>query len=183
MEFFARSALLIGMVSLFGSPVLAQAPVAVRGKSVTATWTEVRVQRLGGMGDFSERSVAHSLSAYISTEGRVFSRRTSWGGGRRSKAGSVSSVGETTQSGGGNQSGGFRGRSLIITNKFGGGVRMARIDFDSTFTNCTTTVILGRESGKIARGRSLVSGQSLEIKSSTVSNTSCSVKTGNVFGD
>jgi hypothetical protein len=172
-------------LSCCGAPAFAQAPAGARGKSVTATWTETRLQRLGGIGDFSEKSVSQSLSAYISSEGRVFAKRTVFTTGRRgrSKTGGVSSVGGNTEAGGGNQAGTFRGGSLVITNQFGGGVRMAKVDFDASFSSCTATVILGREHGQIARGRSRVSGEALEIKSSSVSNTSCSVSTGNVFGN
>ncbi len=164
------------------SPTMAaSAPAGLRGKSVIATWTETRMQRLGGTGDFKERAVSQNLSAYVSSEGRVFAKRTVVGG-RKGKSGSVSSVGENAAGG---QSAQFSGQSLIITNKFAsGGARMARISFDSGFSSCTATVILGRENGTgIARGRSRISGEVLEIKSASVSNTNCSVRSGNVFGE
>src|ERR1700755_3484954 len=87
------------LLLLLSSAATAQnAPAALRGKSVTAGWTEVRLQRLGGIGEFTERSVAHTLSAYVSAEGRVFAKRTvfSSGSGKRSRSGSRSSVGENS---------------------------------------------------------------------------------------
>ncbi len=188
MKISAARAFSICLVSLSwcgGAQVFAQAPAGARGKSVTTTWTETRLQRLGGIGEFSEKSVSQSLSAYISSEGRVFAKRTAFTTGRRgrSKTGQVSSVGEKTEAGGGSQAGTFRGASLVVTNQFGGGLRMAKIDFDASFSSCTATVILGREHGQTARGRSIVSGATLEIKSASVSNTSCSVSSGNVFGN
>jgi hypothetical protein len=168
--------------SLAGSShaTAASAPAGLRGKSVTATWTEIRLQRLGGMGDFKEHAVSQSLSAYISSEGRVFAKRTVYAG-RKGKSGSVSSVGENAPGVQGSQ---FSGQSLVITNKLSGGARMARISFDSGFSSCTASVILGRENGTgVAKGRSNISGAALEIKSATVSNTNCSVRTGNVFGE
>jgi hypothetical protein len=173
------------VASLLASQATAQnAPAALRGKSVVASWTEVRLQRLGGIGEFTERSVSHTFSAYISSEGRVFAKRTvySSGSGRRHGTGSRSSVGENS---GGAQQAQIRGQSLIITERFiSGGARMAKIDFDQGFSGCTANVILGRENGQgIAHGRSLVSGQALEIKSAKVTTTSCAVRSGNVFGE
>lgn len=174
----------ICLITLLGSQALAQnAPAQLRGRSVVATWTETRLQRLGGMGEFSERSYPHSLSAYISSEGRVFAKRTVFvGGGRRgSTSGSKSSVGEDS---GNSQSAQIRGKSLFVMSQFHGGARMVRIDFDPGFSSCTANVILGRENGEgVMRGRSLTTGQTLEIKSAKVSNPSCSVRDGNVFGN
>ncbi|MCS3731574.1 hypothetical protein [Bradyrhizobium betae] len=163
------------------SPALAQsAAPQLRGKSVTAGWTEERLQRLGGMGEFAPKSFSHTLSAYVSSEGRVFARRTVYGGGRgRPKTGQASSVGSD---GAGSQQARLSGRSLIVTTQFAGGVRLVRIEFNADFSGCTANVVLGRENGTaIARGRSLINGASLEIKEAHVSNTSCSIQAGNVF--
>ena len=142
------------------------------------------MQRLGGIGEFTERAVANSLSAYVSAEGRVFARRTvfSSGSGRRRGSGSQSSVGENA---GGGQQASIQGRSLVIVTKFrAGGARMARIDFDASFSSCTANVILGREDGAaVVHGRSQVSGEALEIKSAKVTNPTCSIRSGNVFGE
>ncbi|WP_441238966.1 hypothetical protein [Bradyrhizobium sp. 930_D9_N1_4] len=176
----ARWCLLLLTASL--SPALAQsAAPQLRGKSVTAGWTEERLQRLGGMGEFAPKSFAHTLSAYVSTEGRVFARRTVFGGGNkgRPKAGQASSVGSD---GPGGQQARVSGRSLIVTTQFAGGVRLVRIEFNADFSGCTTNVVLGRENGTaIARGRSLINGAALEIKEAHVSNTSCSIQAGNAF--
>jgi hypothetical protein len=167
-------------------PVLAQAPPQLRGKSVTASWTEERVQRASDETDFSTRSFPQMLSVYISSEGRIFAKRTAisskTGGGMRPRgSGSASSVGED---GAGNQGGRVSGHTLTVTNMLGGGARMARIDFSQDFSSCTANVIVGREGANtIAKGRSLISGKALEIKSAKVSGTSCSVQNGNVFGN
>ncbi len=173
-------------VSMLLSPsvALAQAPPQLRGKSVTASWTEERLQRLSGETDFSSRSIPQTLSVYISSEGRVFAKRTALAGGGSSRrprgSGSRESVGDS----GGNQEGHVSGHTLIVTNRLTGGARMARIDFSQDFSSCTANVILGREGANtIAKGRSMVSGQALEIKSAKVSGTNCSVQNGNVFGN
>jgi len=160
------------------------APAQLRGKSVVASWTEERLQRLGGMGEFTQRGVAQQLSAYISNEGRVFARRAAWSsGGGKKGPGNISSVGASTAGATGNQRAQISGRTLMVTNNFRGGARMARIEFSPDFSSCTANVILGRENGAgIARGRSSISGAALEIKEAHVTNPSCSVREGNVFG-
>lgn len=175
----ARWCLLLFTASL--SPALAQsAAQQLRGKSVTAGWTEERLQRLGGMGEFAPKSFSHTLSAYVSTEGRVFARRTVYGGGKgRPRTGQASSVGSD---GPGGQQARVSGRTLIVTSQFAGGLRLVRIEFNADFSGCTASVVLGRENGTaIARGRSLINGAALEIKEAHVSNTSCSIQAGNVF--
>src|SRR5690242_1423614 len=85
------------LILLSSTTALAQAPPQLRGKSVTASWTEERVQRLSGEADFSSRSIPQTLSVYISNEGRVFAKRTAFAGGGSSRrprgSGSRESVG------------------------------------------------------------------------------------------
>lgn len=163
-----------------GSALAQGAPAQLRGKSVTAGWTEERVQRVGGMGEFVPKSFAHSLSAYISSEGRVFARRTVFGGGKRgNRTGQSSSVGAEGEGG---QQARVSGRTLIVTTQFAGGLRLIRIEFNADFSGCTANVVLGRENGTaIARGHSLINGKMLEIKEAHVTNTSCAMQAGNVF--
>lgn len=179
---------LVGLICVVSSQAFGQAASA-RGKSVIATWTEEREQRVGGMGNFVSRSFPHELRAYISDQGRVFAKRTVFsaygrkGGGGGGRSGDVSSVGED---GGGKrkQMGEIQGRTLIVTNQLHGGARLTRIEFGPDFSTCTANVILGRENGSgVARARSLINGMSVEIKSAHVTNTSCRVQNGNVFGE
>src|SRR5438105_13198104 len=75
--------ILLGAAALPGllSPTtaLAQSPGELRGKSVTASWTEEREQRSGAQTQFSLKATPQSLIVYISTEGRLFTRRTAYG--------------------------------------------------------------------------------------------------------
>ncbi len=159
------------------------APSGLRGKSVTVSWTETRLQRVGGEGEFSERSFQQNLSVYISETGRAFARRTVTSNrGKRSRSADKSSVGESDGRG---QSARVSGRSIVVTNSFrSGGARMAKIDVDASFASCSATVILGREnSDAVVQGRSLINRKKLEIKSAKVSNTTCAIRAGNVFGE
>jgi hypothetical protein len=153
------------------------APAHLRGKSVIASWTEQRLQRLGGIGEFTGRSYFQQLNVYISSEGRLFVRRTIF---RRFKSADQNSVSSNEQ---GPQKTSITGRSLAVTWHFGsGGLRLARIEFSPDFSSCTANVIMGRENGTaIARGRSLFSGDKVEIKEAHVTNTNCSMREGNVF--
>jgi hypothetical protein len=183
MNFRIATMVLASLISFSADRATAQgAPSQLRGKSVTATWTETRLQRTDGRAEFVRRTFPQSLSVYVSTEGHMFAKRTVWGGGNRApRTGSTSSVGENFTHGQASQ---MRGHSLIVTTRFVGGARIAKIDFDPTFSNCTANVVLGLDNGaQIARGHSPITGQSLEIKSATVSDASCSMRTGNVFGD
>lgn len=96
------------------------------------------------------------------------------------RSGDANSVGDSGQ---GSQRAQISGHTLIVTTQFHGGARLARIEFSPDFSSCTANVILGRENGTgIARGRSQITGAALEIKEAHVSNTSCSVREGNIFG-
>lgn len=157
-------------------------PQSVRGKSVTASWTETRSQRVGGQGEFVDRSFSQSLSVYVSETGRAFAKRTVTSNrGARTRSGNQSSVGENSGRG---QSARVQGRSIFVTTQFAGGARLVKIDVDQSGTNCTASVVLGRENGQgIAVGKSQIDGRRLEIKSASVSAASCSIRAGNVFGE
>jgi hypothetical protein len=61
--------------------------------------------------------------------------------------------------------------------------RRTVVEFDARYSSCTTTVVLGKQTGaSLGYMQPLGVGPMQEIKSATVSGTSCSVKDGNVFG-
>jgi hypothetical protein len=178
-------AILLSALFGFGLPgaALAQSPGELRGKSVTASWTEEREQRSGAAKEFLLKSTPQSLIVYISTEGRLFTRRTATslkGGSQPRASGSRENIGGS----GGNQASQFHGRTLIVTNKMAGGVRMARIDFSADYSSCTASVIVGRDNpGTIAKGVNWSTGEPMEIKSAKVTGTSCSIQSGNALGN
>jgi len=170
----------IASLTLPGAASGQNAPAELRGKSVIAAWTETRMQRVAGQANFRQRSFAQTLNVYISTEGRAFTRRNvSNANGTGRGAGSASSVGVNA---GGSQVSQVRGHTLIVTTKFEGGARVARIEFDPAFSSCSATVTLGGANGaEVVRGRTLDGGKPIEIGATTVSGTSCSIRSGNVF--
>ena len=162
---------------------LAQTPAELRGKSVTASWTEEREQRSGAQTEFKQVATPQTLIVYVSTEGRLFTRRAAYNlraGGPQNRSGSRENIGDS----GGGQGTQLHGHSLTVTNKMGGGARMARIDFSPDFSSCTASVIVGRSSpGTIAKATNWSTGEPMEIKSARVTNPSCSVQSGNALGN
>jgi hypothetical protein len=58
------------------SHALEAPPQQLLGKSIVVTWSENRVQRVVGEANFREVDASHSMSVYIGSSGRVFSRLT-----------------------------------------------------------------------------------------------------------
>jgi hypothetical protein len=181
-SFVAAAALLV----FIPFPVLAaSAPAQLRGKSVVVTWTEDRLQRRLGEGRFQHRRIPQSLSIYVSSKGTLFSRRTATGGGRRARSGSRDTIGrEATSSTGGARVLNFNGHTLTAVAGVEQGARAVKVNFDDSFSSCTADVILGRQSGAATmRVKSLVNGETIEIRSAEIGGASCSVRAGNVFSE
>ena len=170
----------VGVAAAWSTLATAQtAPSELRGKSIIASWSETRLQRVGDEKEFSQRSFPMKLSAYVSSEGRVFAKRVVTAG-RGNRSGSVSSVGENRS---GSQTARFSERTLSIFSRFSSGARMVRIDFDQSFSSCQANIALGRENGTgTIKGKSLINGARLEIKLSTIGGA-FSAESGNVFGE
>lgn len=152
------------------------APAQLSGKSIIVSWSETRVQR--GVGEINWRSVnaSHSLSVYISSAGRVFSRFSA-----TTRRGSGSN--EQVSGGGGSRVPSFSGNSMTIVAPSQGMARRIAVEFGDGFSSCTASVIRGKESGASSGfGTSLITGQRIETQSVTTSGASCSLRAGNVFG-
>ena len=170
---------LAGLLGLIGPALAQNAPAALRGKSVTVSWTENRMQRAAGQENFRPKSVPQTLQIYISTEGRTFERRTG-SVGRRS--GSREGIGGGTVAK--NSRSTFQGHALILAGAMRQGARQVRVEFSPDFSSCSTKVIVGHAAGqKLVKGRSMVSGKRLEFKLLSISGESCSIQNGNVFGN
>jgi hypothetical protein len=152
------------------------APKELYGKSIVFTWAENRSQRLLGQTNFRDVLVPLSHSVYISTTGRLFDRFV---------AGSQNAAHETigtsaTSVGGGPKQIQFSGRTmtLIATNK-GGMARKTTIEFNDSFNTCQADVVFAKQAGSnvVVGG---FTGQ-LEIRSSSITGVTCSVREGNVF--
>jgi hypothetical protein len=157
------------------------APVALRGKSIVADWTENRLQRREGGGDFRPRSIPNRLQVYISSEGRTFERRSI---GSAFNEG-VSGGAITGTAWGSHRAGGsrFQGNSLILAGVTrSGAARVVTITFASDFSTCSVRAQVGREVGSsISKGNALGSGRPIEFIPQGVTGESCSIQSGNIF--
>jgi hypothetical protein len=183
LERFIAAALLFAFVPT--TVLAASAPTQLRGKSIVVTWTEARLQRRLGEGQFQRKNIPQSLSVYVSSKGTLFSRRTATGGGRSARSGSRDAIGrQATTSTGGARILKFNGHTLTALGGVEQGARAVRVNFDDGFSSCTADVILGRQSGAATmRIKSLVNGETIEIQSARIGGANCSVRAGNVFGE
>jgi hypothetical protein len=173
----SRSISVLGMV-IATQANAASAPDALKGKSVVLTWTETRQQRNVGEPSFYSVNASRSLSIYVSTAGRVFSRATS---STRSGSGTIE---QAPGEGGGaypTRTALFGGQTMTLIGETKGGARRTLIEFDASFASCSARVALAFQSGKTSVSLSLITKKYVEIKSVTMSGTSCSVKSGNVL--
>ena len=175
---------LITVAGLWPQSSYAQtAPAGLQGKSVVATWVENRTQRNVGEERTETVGVPYSYRAYVSSAGRPFARLTV--SNQRGASASAERVGAGTRAvADGTRSLQFRGNSLVATSTHGGGARRIQIEFDGGFSSCRANVILGKQPGaqKIIM-TNLVSKRQMEILSASTSAATCSIQSGNVFGD
>jgi hypothetical protein len=164
-----------------GHALAQTAPGPLHGKSVYVSWVETRMQRKGAETEFTQRALPQSLTVYVSTNGQIFARRAASNGNRG--AGSHDNVGSAGSSNvGGARVARFSGHNLNVTAALlGGGARSIVVTFDQGFAGCSASIVLGHESGRSIKGKSLISGEPLEIQSATAGNTSCSIREGNAF--
>jgi hypothetical protein len=167
------------LLGLTGPAFAASAPNALRGKSVTASWTENRMQRSGHHLNFRPRSVPQTLQIYISSEGRTFERRIA---SRRGRSGVREGIGGGTVAKTSRSY--FQGRALILAGAMRQGARQVRIEFSPDFSSCSTKVIVGTTGREmLVKGRSMISGKRVEFELLNVSDESCSIQNGNIFGN
>lgn len=172
---FAQMTLTAFSLGLATEALAQNAPAALRGKSITVGWTENRLQRREGGGEFRPRSLPQTLQIYVSTEGRTFERRTIGGASKEGVGGRAIS-----RNAGGSR---FQGNSLVVAGATrGGGARVVTINFGSDFASCSVHVQVGREVGSsVIKGNAIGSGRPIEFTMQGTSGESCSIQSGNVF--
>ena len=170
--------LLAPLFACFSGAVLA-APQALYGKSVVVSWTEQRMQRRQGEGEFRPATRQGEFSVYVGGTGRIFNR-ASMTNPKRGRSGATERVGDTK-----NRNVAFEGRSMVVTQHGStGGARRIAVAFDDGFSSCTAQVIRGKEegAGAIVARSAITPGRKVEIASVKTTGVSCAVKNGNVFG-
>jgi hypothetical protein len=165
----------------------AQAPAAVRGKSVVVTVSEQRTSHPASGGPTTAATATNTFSVYISSAGRPFvrsGRTLSSGGGSNAK---TQDKAIDTAPGGGTigvsvaSNVQFSGNSMIINMAFASGARRVAVTFDGS-SGCTGSVINGKSSGQAMVIHDRFHGYDRVIDSMESSVTGCSVRDGNVFG-
>jgi hypothetical protein len=183
-----KLAILAAALTLLSAFAYAEsAPQEMREKSIIIRWTEHRNQRQFGEANFRDEIVPLSMTIYVSSVGRPFFRfATQFGRHDTRNAASSEGVGTTgTAFGGGPRKVQFQSRSPIFTASSNGGLaRRYTVSFNETFSACEAQIISAKLAGTdVGVGLNLRTRQPLEIRSTTVSDISCSVRNGNVFAE
>jgi hypothetical protein len=111
---------------------------------------------------------------YVSSKGRLFSRVSRQAGQRN----------QTRELGPETTAGNFRfqGNTLVGGLTLLSGAAQLTITFDPSFSSCTASVAMGRESGKAMKIKGL-DGKTYTVEGKpSISNVSCSIRSGNPFG-
>jgi hypothetical protein len=173
------AAIIVLAMTTSGAPA---APAQLYGKSVVVSWTENRMQTT----DYSDTPVPKTaqgrLSVYVSDKGRAFSRVSmSIERRRQTQSGQRDAV----QGEGSARSVNFQGSSMTVSAPRGdAGAMMIAVTFDSGFQGCSARVVTGKANGaQSTRVTSMITGRQYRFFSVQTSGESCSIQTGNVFGN
>ena len=75
----------------------------------------------------------------------------------------------------------LQGRRLVGNAPFISGAAHMEIDFDSSASSCTASLMMGRDSGRAIRWKGVNGVSYTQTAPPTISNVSCSVSSGNSF--
>lgn len=177
------AAAIAGLILLTATAANAAPPAQLKGKSVVINWSETRQQRDerpdGTWTPVRAIGATHTLSIYVSTAGRVFSRQTN-----RTNAGSGTTE-QVAGEGGGSfptRVPSFTGQTMTIIGESRGGARRTVVDFDAGFASCSARTATAFESGQTSRSVSPITKRKVEIVSVAAGSASCALQNGNVMG-
>jgi hypothetical protein len=165
-----------------GSSDALAAPSQLYGKSVIVSWTEDRVQTTDRDAQPTSVTGSGQLSVYISEAGRPFSRVSMSVSNRR---GTRSGNRDAVQGEGSARSFNFHGNTMSASMPRGNaGAMQILVTFDAGFQGCSAHVVTGKSGGaQSTRVTSMITGRQYEFYSVKTSGESCSVQSGNVFGN
>lgn len=152
------------------------APDQLRGKAIVVSWNEQRLERNPETKQERNVSTPFTLTVYVSTAGRVFNRL---GAGRARSSDQASGSNDQTRFS--ERAVNFAGTRMTMSNTFrSGGARQISATFDSGFSSCSGSVIIGRSGSGPIRQR-LLDGGFVDVLSASVGPVSCSISTSNPF--
>ncbi len=174
------------VLALAGSPGLARAetataPALLHGKSFVVSWLENRIQRHVGEPSFRPVRGHQTLSIYVSSAGRVFSRLTF---ATAAGTASVERVqGDITKNPQFRQwASSFGDNTMSLSQTFRNAKRLLEVEFDGTLKDCKAKVSYVPESGAgTSFAFSPITKKTVEFQSIAMSGESCAVRDGNVF--
>ena len=171
------------LVLALTTPAAFAAPAGLYGKSVVVSWTENRMQTTDRSATPVSKTASARLSVYVSDKGRAFSRVSMTVD--RGRRGTASGQRDAVQGEGSARSVNFSGNSMTVTAPRGdAGALMIRVTFDAGFQGCSAHVISGKSGGAgFTRVHSMVTGGTYDMYSIQASGESCSIQSGNVFGN
>ena|ERR1700761_8804385 len=177
-----RIALAVVALAVTTSGALA-APAQLFGKSVVVSWTENRMQTTDRSATPVSKTASARLAVYVSDKGRAFSRVSMTV--ERGRRGTASGQRDAVQGEGSARSVNFSGNSMTVTAPRGdAGAMMIKVTFDSGFQGCSARAITGKSGGAAyTRIHSMVTGGTYDFYSVQTSGESCSIQSGNVFGN
>lgn len=155
------------------------APEQLRGKSIVISWTEQRLERNPGTGQEQTKSLPFVFTAYVSSADRVFNRLSVGRGGSSDQVG-----GSRDATGFAPRAVAFSGQRMTATNTFmSGGARQISASFDSAFSSCSATVVIGKGGGNKPIRQRTISGGTVDVLSVNAGAASCAVSQGNALGN
>jgi len=181
-----RISLLVIVMILASLTDASAAPDALKGKTITIVWTEVRQEKLDSLdSNTTSVTVNFTQKTYVSEIGRAFTRMTRVGGpggpGGNSRA-NAADQGPTDQNSLGSAGVvSFSGQRMTVTRKFSSGARQVSAVFDGGFTACRAQIVVGKQGNTGFLVATSMRDRKEYIYSSSVSGESCSVAVGNGF--
>jgi hypothetical protein len=165
------------------TPGALAAPAQLYGKSITVGWSEQRMQSTAMSAAPQAISASGQLQIYISDQGRAFTRVSMAVTNLRNRTRSGNR--DAVQGEGTARVVNFSGNSMTMTAPRGSaGAMMIQVKFDSNFQSCSAHVITGKTGGaQSTRVHSMITGGMVDVYSVQTSGESCSVQSGNVFGN
>lgn len=183
MTFIVRAAVIASAVVL-SAPAAAAPAKQMYNKSVKVSWTVALVTKAPS-GTIYNTSFAVTGGGYVSSTGRIFLSGTRTDTRRGSET-VRTAPGERTGPGGTKLTMTANGNvfTLVQTSVSGGGAVQTRVVVDpATYSTCTVNVVYGRSGKTKASYPGINEPGPYEMQSYSISNNTCSVINGNMFGD
>lgn len=181
---FIACAVALGLVASVSSEVSAAPAKQLYNKSIKVSWTVSLVTKAPS-GTIYNTSFAVAGGGYISSTGRIFVSGTRTDSRRGSQT-VQHGPGERTGAGGTKVTITANGNvfTLVQTSVSGGGAVQNRVVVDpATYSTCTVEVVYGRSGKQKASYPGINEPGPYEMQSYSISNNTCTVINGNMFGE